>query len=72
MKARRTLAQLGDVDVRERRTVTVLSNDEPLIAGQLLATVSLGSNVALTLDCAGMRVWVEALPGETEVEVSSS
>jgi hypothetical protein len=66
---RKTLADLGDRDLT--RTLTILRDDRPAIAGVLEATNSSIGRVSVVLNVLGMRVRLDPLPANTACIVTS-
>jgi hypothetical protein len=65
---RKTLANLGDRDID--RTVTILRDGRPAIAGLLVGTDHRTGRVGVVLDVLGMRVRLDPLPADTACIVS--
>lgn len=67
----KTIAELTDADVKASRFVAVLDDDGPVLVGRLLGVNAMHGRVALDLDVAGLRVFVEPLAEVTRCEVAT-
>lgn len=61
---RRRLCDITTQHVNEQRTVTVAG-----VTGSLVGVIPVRDRVQLALICQGARMWTDAMPKDTEIEI---